>query len=72
MAKDWVKVTWTDIKEKYDFSPHQPQKVKYVPWPVCRCGLIYLKNTLTQWCVSKGCNYELHPDYARKVKELGK
>jgi hypothetical protein len=51
-------------------EPHAPKPLgKHWGIPVCKkCGLLYLKNELTQWCVRQGCNYEEHPEYAKRVK----
>lgn len=50
--------------EKYEYDDHAPIKIKGIQWVVCRkCGLIYLKNEFTDWCIKKGCNNEDHPDY---------
>jgi hypothetical protein len=39
--------------------------------PICqRCGLMRLRNPITQWCVKHGCYHEDHPLYKRKLKEL--
>ena len=27
------------------------------------CGLLRLKNLLTEWCVMRGCDYQDHPQY---------
>ena len=61
---EWVTIQVGAYKpEPYKFEPHSPKKVKFLPWSVCTCGLIYLRNELTAWCVSKGCNYDAHPQY---------
>lgn len=36
------------------------------------CGLMRLHNLLTDWCVSKGCNYQEHPEYRRMHATLPK
>jgi hypothetical protein len=51
---------------KYSYEAHSPVKVKQLPWPVCRhCGLVYLKNEFTRWCIGKGCNNSYHPEFGR-------
>lgn len=43
---------------------HKPIKIKHIPWFVCvKCGLVYLKNKFTGWCINKGCYYDEHPGY---------
>lgn len=52
---------------------HEPHKFDrfIVSYPYCsKCGLIRLKNPLTDWCASKGCNYDEHPSYRQKVKKF--
>lgn len=34
------------------------------------CGLVMLRNALTDWCVKRGCDYMDHPGYRRAVAEL--
>ena len=34
------------------------------------CGLLRLRNALTDWCASKGCNYDDHPGYAAALRAL--
>lgn len=47
-------------------DPHSPRKIKGLPWVVCRyCGLVYLHNDFTRWCVRMGCDNQNHPDYQR-------
>lgn len=42
--------------------------VKGFPWPVCKkCGLVYLKNQFTAWCIKMGCNNEDHSDYTKQL-----
>lgn len=56
-----------------NFRPHAWKAIKGLPWPVCTgCGLLRLKNALTDWCVRHGCNHEDHPGYAEAVKRLGR
>jgi hypothetical protein len=36
----------------------------------CRyCGLVYLNNVISKWCVKMGCNAALHPGHDRKLAE---
>jgi len=56
--------------EHYKFSPHGP----WVPVggkKFCfSCGIIALNNPASQWCVDKGCLYDLHSNYQRTMKKL--
>ena len=46
------------------FQAHQPTKRRGIPWLVCRaCGLVFLHNALTRWCIRRGCNHEDHPEW---------
>ena len=39
--------------------------------PICvNCGLIRLRNLLTDWCVSKGCDFRDHPGLAQACRVL--
>lgn len=52
--------------EPYKFEPHAFAS-RIVSWPYCSyCGLVYLKNDFTAWCVKMGCNYKDHPQYKAK------
>lgn len=54
-------------------APHSPHVVKGIPWRVCRgCGLVYLRNPLTEWCIRQGCNHDEHPGYRSAVATLGR
>jgi hypothetical protein len=38
---------------------------------VCtNCGLMRLRNLLTDWCVEKGCEYSEHPGYEGALRTL--
>lgn len=42
-----------------------------MPREICvKCGLVYLKNALTQWCIEQGCNHMDHTNYQKKLIEL--
>lgn len=59
-------------REHYSYQSHSPQPMKGLPWPVCaRCGLVFLRNKLTAWCIKLGCNHELHSDWPRMLRTLG-
>lgn len=52
---------------------HTFKSHKGFPWPVCSgCGLVRLKNALTEWCVRNGCNHTDHPGYRAAVVALSK
>lgn len=58
-------------KEPYSYEPHKPVKVKWLPYMMCAwCGLLYLNNQFTSFCIKKGCNCEDHPEYNR-YRKLG-
>lgn len=44
---------------------------RFIGRPVCSlCGLVRLKNTLTEWCIAKGCDYEDAPGYREALRTL--
>lgn len=50
----------------YEYEPHSICKIKGLSWSVCnKCGLVYLRNSFTQWAIRYGCNNEDHKDYER-------
>lgn len=56
----------------YVFEAHKPRKQRGVPWPVCAgCGLVYLHNDVTAWCVRMGCNATDHPGWRTLRSTLG-
>lgn len=37
-------------------TPHHPRKLGRLSWLVCRfCGLVYLRNAVTEAAIRKGC-----------------
>ena len=57
----------------WDFEPHSATKIKQLPWLICKkCGLVYLNNRLTKWCIKMGCNNEDHKDYNKMLIKLSK
>lgn len=60
-----------DTKEEYTFVPHnfKPLGKKTKVAQVCciNCGLLSLKNDLTNWATEKGCNHKNHPSYKNKL-----
>lgn len=58
-------------KEEYKMENHRFLLNKLIGKPVCiHCGLVLLRNDATAWCVQKGCNNELHPQYTSSMKSL--
>jgi hypothetical protein len=56
----------------YTAQPHSFRALKGLGWPVCSsCGLVRLRNALTDWCVRNGCNHEDHPGYKSAVAKSG-
>ena len=56
----------------FKVEPHTFRSVRRMSWEVCTgCGLVRLKNQLTEWCVRNGCNYADHPGYRGAVATLG-
>lgn len=54
-------------------SSHRWHKYKCIAHLVCLgCGLVRLRNPLTDWCVRHGCDYDDHPNYMRIVQQLGR
>lgn len=55
-----------------NIEPHNPCKLyRGIPYLVCsKCGLVYLNNALTKWCIRNGCDHKEHPQYKNKLKEL--
>lgn len=62
----WVTVQLEDVELKYSYEKHAPVPLKGTPWLYCKyCGLLYLKNGFTKWCIRMGCNNDLHPQFMR-------
>ena len=70
----WVPADIEDEVIKYTFDPHKPRKLtKTIPWLYCpKCGLLYLRNSITQWCIKMGCDHEYHPQYKKMLKKFTK
>lgn len=61
----------TKDSRRYNYVGHSWVPIKGVGKMVCKsCGLVALRNPLTDWCVDKGCNYDVHSSYKHKVKTL--
>ena len=53
----------------YVYEKHFPVKVKFMPWLMCKyCGLVFLKNNLTKWCIKMGCAHEDHPAFKKMLR----
>jgi len=60
-------------RESYKMVPHKWGPLNGVGKQYCySCGLVRLRNPLTDWCVDKGCYHEDHPQYKSKIKHLCK
>lgn len=60
----WVPAQIEDVEETYSYEAHTPIPLKGTPWLYCRfCGLLYLKNQFTRWCIRMGCNNSIHPQF---------
>lgn len=59
--------------EPYTYEPHKPITTKAAPWLTrCAfCGLVYLKNDITRWCIKVGCNNRDHPHYRARMAAAG-
>ena len=65
----WVIAEIEDRELKYSFEAHTPIPLKGTPWLYCRyCGLVYLRNPITRWCIKMGCNANYHPNYNNILK----
>ena len=62
----WVPAQIEDEEIKYSYEQHAPIPLKGQPYLYCRyCGLVYLKNDFTKWCIRMGCANSYHPLYKR-------
>lgn len=60
------------MKETYKMVGHGPWIVSGGKQWCFSCGLIALNNRASDWCVDKGCLYDLHPQYQKSMKKLTK
>lgn len=72
---DWVRddsglsIREIEARGAYKMHPHAFVARRRLPWPACKhCGLLRLRNQLTEWVERMGCNAEDHPGYAARVK----
>jgi hypothetical protein len=57
-------------EEVYTYEPHSGAILRGTGRMRCRyCGLVYLNNVISKWCVKMGCNAALHPGHDRKLAE---
>lgn len=58
-------------EEKYKLVSHRWSPLRGVGKQYCTsCGLVRLNNAISDWCVGRGCEYDLHSQYTSKVKQL--
>lgn len=54
----------------FKIEPHNVGKLGGTGFSYCiKCGLVYLGNEISRWCISKGCNHSEHPDYKRRLNK---
>ena len=64
----WVPAQIEDQEITYSYEKHAPIPLKGTPWLYCRyCGLLYLSNQFTRWCIRMGCNNSYHPLYEKML-----
>lgn len=74
----WERVKWSarpPARPKWTFEGHAWKAdrpvAKLTSRAICiHCGLLRLRNLLTDWCVRQGCNYEDHPGYTQAMRRL--
>lgn len=58
-------------QRKYKNVGHQFALMKGVGKQVCKsCGLIALRNRAADWCIDKGCWYDVHPQYKSAMRKM--
>lgn len=71
MKGHWVPAEIEDKIIKYSLETHSPIKLKGTPWIYCKyCGLLYLNNQITKWCIKMGCNHEYHKQYKMMLRRM--
>jgi hypothetical protein len=69
----WVPAEIEDVELTYSFEPHKVKKLKGSPWLYCSyCGLLYLRNPITKWCIKMGCNNSYHKQFKFMLNKLTK
>jgi hypothetical protein len=67
----WVPAQIDDEEIKYTYEPHSPVILKGVNVLYCKyCGLLYLKNPFTKWCIRMGCANRYHPHYNKMMEKF--
>lgn len=57
--------------EPYKLKGHSFVPLKGIGKSYCRnCGLVALRNPISDWCVEKGCEYKNHSQYAHAFRKL--
>jgi len=52
------------------FKSDRPS-ARFMARAVCiNCGLVRLKNLLTEWAIARGCDYDEHPGWAEARRTL--
>jgi hypothetical protein len=69
----WVPADFEDKEITYTYEQHKPVPLKGTPWHYCQyCGLVFLKNRITRWCVRMGCSATYHPQFKNILKKYAK
>jgi hypothetical protein len=70
MSVEWerdasgLSVADIERRQPYKMDPHNLKRMKRFPWLVCaKCGLVSLRNSITEWSIRFGCNASDHPGY---------
>lgn len=67
----WVPAQIDDEEITYSYEKHAPVPLKGNPYLYCKyCGLVYLKNDFTKWCIRMGCNNSYHPLFNKMRNKL--
>jgi len=72
-AQAYKDIFGEDLKrDNYKLEGHSFEFNSRIGKSVCkRCGLVYLKNSFTEWSVKMGCLSSDHPQYENKRKSTG-
>jgi hypothetical protein len=60
------------MAEKREPYKNEPHNFNYhltgTAYRYCvHCGLVAMRNELSQWAIKQGCNYKDHPSYSSKL-----
>lgn len=72
MKGHWVTIDPNSIEvdERGHEGPHRPAPTKHWP-PYCgRCGLVFLRNEVTQRAIKLGCSYKRDMNYIAFCKRI--